>query len=155
MVERRTQSQLVRTDIVSVCELACSDTGLDWRDQIQLISPKDGVFADADPVLLRLAVRNLIDNAQKHSIPDQMIDVVLRLDIAQYVITIAVINSPAQPFEPLPRLFERGIRGRNAKPNGGGLGLYIARQIADIHDGSIRCTVKNDGRTEFEISIPA
>ena len=108
----------MRTDILSVCELACSDTGLDWRDQIQLIGPKDGIYADADPVLLRLAVRNLIDNAQKHFILDQMIDVVLRLDVAQYVITIAVINSPTQQFEPLPRLFERGIRGRNTKPKG-------------------------------------
>ena len=69
VLERKSESRLVMTDIGSICELASGDAGLDWEDQIDLVSPLAPVYAEADPVLLRLAVRNLIDNAIKHSAP--------------------------------------------------------------------------------------
>jgi len=39
------------------------------------------------------------------------------------------------------------------KPDGTGLGLFVARQIADDHGGSIRWR-RSDGMTEFTVELP-
>jgi nitrogen-specific signal transduction histidine kinase len=48
------------------------------------------------------------------------------------------------------RLFEPFVSG---KPGGSGLGLFVARQIAEDHGGSIRWA-RRDGMTEFIVELP-
>ena len=154
VLERKTQSVLVRTDIVSVCELACSDMGPDWQGRIELTAFADLIFVQADPVLLRLAVRNLIDNAQKHGTSGHRIEVGIDrgVDLSEFL--IRVINWPAAPFSVSSDLFGRGVRGSGASCEGKGLGLYIVRKIAGIHGGAVEALIDQAGRTVFQISMP-
>ncbi len=154
VLERKSQSVLARTDIVSVCELACSDMGPDWQDRIELIAGDDMIFAQADPVLLRLAVRNLIDNAQKHAAPGHRIEVSIDRGVIISELVIRVINWPAAPFSASSDLFGRGVRGSGASREGQGLGLYIVREIAGIHGGAVEAAIDPAGRTVFQISMP-
>lgn len=155
VLERQRQSSLVTTDIASICQLACSDVGPDWKDRIELVQIEPGIFAQADPILLRLAVRNLIDNALKHSAADARVGVTIGADDASMTVRIAVTNTPNAPFTPTDDLFGRGIRGANASSQGSGLGLYIVREIALLHQGRVEARTTANGLTQFELTIPA
>ncbi len=155
VLERKSESRLVMTDIGSICELASGDAGLDWEDRIDLASPSAPVYAEADPVLLRLAVRNLIDNAIKHSAPGKKTSVTIHHAAARGEIEIRVVNWPAEAFVPEQQLFERGVRGNNARSDGRGLGLYIAGEIALLHHGSVQAHTNARGQTEFVLAIRA
>ena len=54
------------------------------------------------------------------------------------------------------RVFDRFFQaGPEAKAGGLGLGLYITRQIVELHGGSIRVSCPEDGGTRFTIALPA
>ena len=64
------------------------------------------------------------------------------------------------PEESLPLIFERFYRvdearaGRGPSPGGAGLGLAIARQIAEAHGGTIRARSTPGEGSTFTVSIP-
>ncbi len=154
VLERQAQSLFVETDVAAVCQLACSDIGQDWETRSVLICEPPALWAQSDPVLLRLAIRNLVDNAIKHSAAHKKVRVHLGLsqDGAQCILTVT--NFPREEFAPGPGLFERGVRGENARRNGKGLGLYIVRQIARLHNGTIEARLTEGGLTEFKLTFP-
>ena len=59
-------------------------------------------------------------------------------------------SGPGPSAEIAARLFEPFVTG---KPEGTGLGLFVARQIAEDHGGSIRWQ-RCDGMTEFRVELP-
>lgn len=154
LVERKAQSVLVPTDIVAVCQLACSDAGPGWAERIELTAPDEVIVAPADPILLRLALRNLLDNAARHSPPDRKVVVELRVSDARDRLIISVINWPIDRFAADSRLFERGVRGAEPIGEGEGLGLHIVKEVALLHSGTITARVCPDQRTEFALSLP-
>jgi signal transduction histidine kinase len=156
MLERKSQSLLVRTDILSVTELACSDVGFDWGKRIDLNSPNGRIFAEADPILLRLAIRNLLDNALKHSAPGKKVQVTINEDEANLAVIITVRNWSARPFAPTQSLFERGERGDQPVSEGKGLGLYIVQEVATLHGGRASfANYDDDGSISFSLKIAA
>lgn len=155
VLERRSKSIMVSTDIALTCELACSDVGPDWAERVELVGAEQPLIAPADPVLLRLALRNLIDNGLKHSLAGHKVRVAISRDNNARVIAIKVTNWPDRPFIPTPELFKRKVRGETPSGDGKGLGLYIAREISLLHRGTIEARATPDKRTEFVISFPA
>ena len=96
---------------------------------------------DADPMRLRQALGNLVDNALRHGEGD----VVLRAQTDDGGVSLEVSDGGAG-FAPdiAERAFERFARGDRARTRGGtGLGLAIVRAIAEAHGG--RATL--DGAT--------
>jgi signal transduction histidine kinase len=59
-------------------------------------------------------------------------------------------SGPGPPAEVSARLFEPFVTG---KPEGTGLGLFVARQIAEDHGGSVRWQ-RCEGMTEFRVELP-
>ncbi len=59
-------------------------------------------------------------------------------------------SGPGPSAEVSARLFEPFVTG---KPEGTGLGLFVARQIAEDHGGSIRWQ-RCEGMTEFRVELP-
>lgn len=154
VLERRAQSLFSEADVVAICQLACSDIGTDWESRVALICDQPALMVQCDPVLLRLAVRNLADNAVKHSALHKKVRVHLGLSENGSEYTITVTNFPREGFAPGPGLFERGVRGENASRNGKGLGLYIVRQIALLHKGQVEARLTDEGLTEFKLTFP-
>jgi len=155
ILERKAESHLVPTNLVLLCKLACSDMGIRWEERIELSLEDQAVFVDADPVLLRLALRNLLDNALKHSPAGSKVGVSVTADPGRACAVVAVTNRTRDRFCPQDTLFERGVRGGAATTDGKGLGLYIVREVALLHAGSVEVGTTADGRTRFAISIPA
>jgi signal transduction histidine kinase len=101
------------------------------------MEPTKRVVAKVQPVLLRRAIRNLIDNALKYG-------GVARLAVRQEGSEVAIEVSdegPGIPPDQLDRVveaFHRVEGSRNRETGGTGLGLAIARTVAESHGGSLR-----------------
>lgn len=104
-------------------------------------------------------VRNLLDNALSFSPPDGTVRVALGRAGGQVRLTVAD-DGPGIPPEALERLFERFYTDRPKSHGFGGhsgLGLSIARQIAEAHAGTLTATNREAPATGavFTLVLPA
>ena len=106
----------------------------------------------ADPLRLRQALDNLMTNALTHAGSGG--DVVVSGGLSETLVLVSVSDSGAGvPLTDQERIFEAGVR-LDAGRAGSGLGLVIARAIAEAHGG--RLTVRStpgEGAT-FTIALP-
>jgi signal transduction histidine kinase len=94
--------------------------------------------ARVDPVLLDLAITNLVNNAEKYgrgSVPE------LGLDVDSHLARLSVKDAGSPiPKKYTRKIFKRFFRMPNRdtrRENGVGLGLYIVKSIARLHGGRI------------------
>lgn len=109
----------------------------------------------ADMVLLRRALFNLIDNAIKFTPEGGCIEVFGEFDNS--MVRLSVRDSGRGiPYEQREKLFEQFWQGERGGDNqiGTGLGLYLTKNIVDLHGGRLDCSsVDGEGAT-FSISLP-
>ncbi|MDJ0662915.1 MAG: HAMP domain-containing sensor histidine kinase [Acidimicrobiia bacterium] len=117
----------------------------------------DPVVVDGDPVWLRQAIENLINNAVSHADSSLPIEVEVRRigDEAQ----LAVIDhGPGIPAEERERVFDRFARpdaGRDRSHGGAGLGLAIVKEVVLSHGGEVAVAETPCGGATFTLSLPA
>ena len=113
------------------------------------------VFADADK--LERALRNLVQNAITATPDDGVIQV--KLTVRDRTVSLTVSdNGPGIPAQHLPHVFDRFYRADPARSRAGGgtgLGLTIARSVAESHGGSVQARRADLGGAELEIRLPA
>ena len=114
---------------------------------------------NADPVGLRTAVSNLLDNAIKYSGDRVEISVGLDTGDEDRLILLRVTDRGVGiPPEELKRIFKRFYRvpGRNSfKVKGTGLGLFIVRAIAKAHGGKAYASSEGVGHgTTITLALP-
>lgn len=109
----------------------------------------------ADDHLLRRLVMNLLDNAVQYTPAGGQIFVTLKSEAS--VVTIAVADTgPGIPAVDRERVFERFVRLDPARTNttGAGLGLSIARWIAERHEGTLSLDDHDSGGCLFTVRLP-
>ncbi len=112
------------------------------------------VVVTGDERLLRRAVRNLLENAQRYGGGEVTIDVAARV----FGVTLRVCDrGPGVPETFRERIFEPFFRqpGHAEREGGVGLGLALVRQIAQRHGGEVRCEPHDGGGSCFVISLPS
>jgi two-component system sensor histidine kinase KdpD len=108
----------------------------------------------SDPVLLRHALINLVDNALKFSPETSVVEVVLECERG-HVVCRVLDRGPGLPAQH-DGLFERFERLEGSDRVGGtGLGLWIAKNLVEAVGGVISANNRPDGGAEFAISLPA
>lgn len=114
-----------------------------------------GIHADVDPDRWEQLVVNLLDNAMKYSETRKTITV--SLTEAQNELSLRVADEGIGiPPDRIARIFERFYRAHDDPGLSGlGLGLYIAREIAERHGGRIQVTSVEAQKTEFTVTLPA
>lgn len=112
------------------------------------------ITCDADR--LRLALRILTDNAVKYTPPGTSIMLMGR-NAPQGGIEIQVADSGAGiDDEELPYIFDKFFRGRSAaREAGSGLGLHLARAVAEMHGGTLGASNRPEGGAQFTMWLPA
>jgi signal transduction histidine kinase len=112
-----------------------------------------------EPLLHRLLL-NLLDNALKYSRPGGEVRVDLARRDGGYVMRVADAAPPIDA-DAAERIFERFYRvdrdrARSAPSaaGGAGLGLPIARWVAEAHGGSLRLAATSPAGNEFEVFLP-
>jgi signal transduction histidine kinase len=125
------------------------------KNQIQLTkTPVSGdVYIYADLSHMLRVLRNVIDNAVRHSNPHSTVEIKTNVTDEQIVIQIIDYGCGIHPDD-LRQLFNRYFRARNTKGNGSGLGLPIAQAIVMAHQGAITATSELNVGTTITISLP-
>lgn len=107
-----------------------------------------------DRRLMKLAIKQLLDNAFKYSPPDR--PVVIHVHNGAGQLTVAVTDhGEGIPAKEQGRVFERLYRGPSIERQvpGSGLGLSIAQNIARAHKGDISVSSR-PGETTFQLTLP-
>jgi two-component system OmpR family sensor kinase len=109
------------------------------------VDAADGATVVADPLRMRQALGNLVDNALRHGEGD----VVLACHESNGAVDLMVADAgPGFPAELADSAFERFARGDAARTRGGtGLGLAIVRAIAEAHGGRAEIVDGGPGAT--------
>jgi signal transduction histidine kinase len=127
------------------------DAGMEYK----LSMPEDKVMVMADGDLLARVFDNLLTNAVRYGREGKYIDILLEKSNGKAVIKVANYGK-CIPEKDLPFIFEKFYRveqSRSDKTGGTGLGLAIAKNIIELHNGTIKAYSGN-GETIFELSLP-
>jgi signal transduction histidine kinase len=108
-----------------------------------------------EPAGLRLALKILLENALRYTPAGSALVVLGRR--AGNGVELALRDAGAGvPPADLPRIFDKGYRGSNADGlPGSGLGLYMARSVAEVHGGTVEHVAPPEGGAEFRLWLPA
>lgn len=99
--------------------------------------------------------QNLVSNALKYSEPGDPVEVTVRADGADAIIDVTD-HGIGIPDDDQAMLFERFHRGQNTddrRYGGLGLGLYICKQIAEEHGGSVSVTSRLGEGSTFSVRL--
>jgi signal transduction histidine kinase len=140
-------------DAVAGAAIAASAKGIDLRGEVGEPSP---VVELSTPEMVRV-VRNLLDNAIRHTPPGGVVVITAGLDPAGEAAEVSVQDACGGiPDHELDSVFEMAYRGDAARTpgdGGGGLGLAVARGLVEAHHGEI--TVHNHGPgCRFTVRLP-
>ena len=148
--EYRYEPTLVR--VAEIGRPLCQDVQKKARFNI---SCADDIEAMADAFHLRNLLATLIDNAVKYA-DDPVVDVIVTKDKDDIVIAISD-NGCGIAKEHLPHIFEKFYRvptGDIHTVRGYGLGLYYAKQVVDLHKGTISVESKVGEGTTVTVKLP-
>ena len=108
-----------------------------------------------DPEQLERAVRNLLDNAVRHA--RDAVVLTLREQPSGTAVLTVTDDGPGIPPDDAGRVFERFTRlddARSAGDGGAGLGLAIARDVAERHGGGLELDPTVPGGARFVLRLP-
>jgi len=125
----------------------------DRRVRIRIIRGRDPIAADER--LLKVLLRNLLENAYEYSGPDK--DVAVALFQGRHAVKLHVLDrGPGIAEEEWLRVFQPFYRSPTVTDRhpGLGLGLTVAQNIAIIHGGRIDITNRRRGGACFCLTLP-
>jgi signal transduction histidine kinase len=124
------------------------------RHDLQVRAPA-ALVVSADPLRFEQVVTNVIDNAVKYSPKGGPVDVEITGGGGR-IRMVVTDHGLGVPPEHRPRIFDRYFQAHSARRLGGmGLGLYISRQIVELHGGTIEASFPEGGGTSVTVTIPA
>jgi signal transduction histidine kinase len=124
-----------------------------FRLQLKEAHMEPRLFFDNTPLMtmadgnkLRRVFENLFSNSIKYGQQGKYLDIAGRMDTKEIVVEITNYGEAIPPAD-LPYIFERFFRvekSRNQHMGGSGIGLAIAKQIVDLHGGTIEAVSDSD-----------
>lgn len=141
-------------DALEIAELACSDCPAEQQYRIRIMKMTDTIFVDLDPILIRLALRNLLDNALKYSKLHSVISIEIRHDEERLGVSFLVSNYINDASSLSQDIFQHRVRGNAGRVEGSGHGLFLVKRVADAHHGQISFTVTDESKVTFDLFIP-
>lgn len=130
-------------NIASEVIAAIAPTALSQDVRLEL-KEGDDAKVRGNPVLLRIMLRNLIDNAVRHTGAGTTVEIKVRLEHGQSCLSVTD-NGPGIPEAELERVAERFYRPAGTSASGSGLGLSIVKRIAEIHAASLQLAKAENG----------
>jgi excisionase family DNA binding protein len=113
------------------------------------------VECEVDALRLEQVLTNLIDNAIKYSPHGGAVDVVLTQPGPDSVELVVRDYGLGIPVDKLDQIFERFYQIHDGSYRGGmGLGLFLSRQIVEMHGGRIYAECPPDGGTRLIVRLP-
>ncbi len=142
------------------------DMALDAVDGVRVLAERRGVelavpefeeaAVEADPLLLRQLIVIVLDNAIKFTPAGGRVSLRVRAEGGRSALILVEDTGIGIPAEDLTHIFDRFYRGDDARArgDGAGLGLAIARWIADAHGATIDVVSAPGSGTQVAIRFP-
>jgi signal transduction histidine kinase len=112
-------------------------------------------MADVDPLRIEQVIANLLDNAVKYSPDGGQIDVEVSQPDRRTIEVSVRDHGIGIPVDSRERIFDRFNQAHlRSHVSGMGLGLYISRQIVELHGGQIEVESPGDGGTRVVVKLP-
>jgi signal transduction histidine kinase len=151
-LERVALDELV-SDALAGVAIAAGAKGVDLRGEVGQPAP---VVELSTPEMARV-VRNLLDNAIRHTPPGGTVIIDAALDRTGTAAEVSVRDACGGiPDQDIEQVFEMAYRGDSARTpgdGGAGMGLAVARGLVEAHHGEI--TVRNEGPgCRFTVRLP-
>ena len=125
------------------------------KNLICKVYAEENLVVEGDPDKLARVFDNLLRNAISYCYPDTLIEILAKEVDGSVEITFANRGDQV-PAEKLERLFEKFYRvddARSSSTGGAGLGLAIAKEIVELHGGTIRAESDRE-QTRFIVCLP-
>jgi PAS domain S-box-containing protein len=144
----RVELATVVRNAVETCEPLMREAG----HCLDVSLPNRRVWLYGDPVRLGQILTNLLNNAARYTPPHGRISI--HAHVANGILSITVLDTGAGFAQDAgSRLFEMFSRGKQS--SGLGVGLALARRLAELHGGTIKAASAGPGQgAEFTVSLP-
>ncbi len=144
-----------RTDIVELTDSAIDGVRMLLSGHtLKVDLPGDAIEADVDPDRFQIVVRNLLSNAAKYSPSGSDITVDVRRNGERAFVSVRD-QGVGISQEDQASLFTRfGRIETHAHVQGTGLGLWLSREIARMHDGDLTVESRPGRGSTFTFSVP-
>ena len=139
-------------DLVAECARALRIVADERQVVIRTCGDAEVAFS-GDDTLLRQMVGNLLDNAIRYAKPEGIVTATVRRTSAGVTVRITD-DGEGIPSEQQGRIFERFVRFDD-RSNGAGLGLPIARWVAEAHGGTLVLDSSGPNGSSFTITLPS
>jgi signal transduction histidine kinase len=141
--------------VVLVRGIVQSVQGTTQKHTLALTAPET-CLAMVDPMRFEQVVANLVGNAVKYSPNGGAIEITLSKPDATRIEMSVRDWGLGIPVDRRTNLFERFYQAHGEGNFGGlGLGLYVSRQIVELHGGTIDADFPTSGGSRFVVSLPA
>jgi two-component system sensor histidine kinase QseC len=131
-------------DIAAETIAALAPAALEKGVQFELLA-SDETVVRGNPGLLRVLLRNLLDNSMRHTPPGTSVQV--SIDHEPGVVRLSVSdNGPGIPEQERDKVLERFYRPLGTQASGSGLGLSIVKRIAEVHDAALQILPVSEGQ---------
>jgi signal transduction histidine kinase/ActR/RegA family two-component response regulator len=149
-----------RTTLQPIVETAVDTTRpvIDARGHRLIVDvPREPVVVDADPTRLAQLIGNLLNNAAKYTPPGGTITLSVAED--ELGIEVAIVDTgigiPAHMIERVFDMFTQVDTSLDRSTAGLGVGLSLARRLAELHGGTISAASEGAGRgSRFVVRLP-
>jgi two-component system, OmpR family, sensor histidine kinase MtrB len=123
---------------------------------LEFHAPDGPVRARCDPMRIEQVLANLVNNAIKYSPPGGAIQVAVAARPDGVLVSVADEGEGMEPDE-IERVFDPFRRGGEAVPAvpGAGLGLFVARRIAEAHGGTLTVESMRGVGSTFTLRLAA
>lgn len=143
-------------DLRQVCaEIAefIAPLALAEQKSLALLGSDGPVLVKGNSEMLRRAIRNLVENAIRHTPPGTAVEIYVGED------GVAAISDDGAGVAPADRerIFQRRLRGDGAHnaTGGAGLGLSVVKRIIEAHEGEVAVETSDHGGARFVIRLPS
>jgi two-component system sensor histidine kinase QseC len=95
--------------------------------------------------LLRVLIRNLLDNAIKHNPLGTTVQLIISKDLGKIMMTVSD-NGPGLSDEERAKVLQRFYRPSGTQAGGSGLGLSIVKRIVEVHHATLQILPRTEGQ---------
>lgn len=153
--EGRLELNKSRGDVVEITGRTIDGMRMLFRGHdLNVDEPAEPVEADLDPERFQMVVRNLLTNAAKYSPAGSHITVRIRRHDGMATVAVTDQGAGISPQDQ-PNLFTRFGRIKSTQHvQGTGLGLWLSREIALMHDGDLTVESALGIGSTFVVAVP-
>jgi signal transduction histidine kinase len=145
----------VPMDLGEACRAAIDEIGAGYPDATLRFEAHGNLSGNWDVGRIGQLLSNLIGNAVQHGRKGAPITMVARDQKDRVILTVHNEGQPI-PEDQLPRIFQPLVRAPSQRADSGGLGLglYISREIARAHRGTIEVGSASGAGTTITVCLP-